>query len=1058
MQIAELYADVLPDMKTFAPMLEKTLKKLTQKPIKIKVEADTKGFNTALAKATKVKPVQVKVQADTKAFKSTLAKDLKAKPVRIPVVIDSKGVAAEGVVSGEVFEKAFESAANPKVKVDTKKSFVRMGLDSAASFGAGFLNSASLGRLGGGTISKLGPGFAKAGARFGVAGGILIGGAIVAQVGKVLAAGMPLILGGALLAAPVIYMIVRQAKAIEEGTKSAKKVATLTKQINKLEATKPKSDAAKKNKQERLSALRKELSLEQGLVSKYKKQSEGLTTLKAKAVSFMDTISKPLQAPFARVLEHAGKTLQSLKKPVTEMMKALGPGLEGLGKGALDAFKAFILAIKPHIPSIVAGMKEWGKVLPGIAKSLGDMLGKFLADPERTVKSIRDVASAIVVIAKAVGGLAKFLVSASTQYDRFAAWIDKFEGGSGGAGFSGIGQGIVSGLNSADAAITTKLTQWRGKFVSWAKGAGSRAKTSFIENHRGLITQAQGVWQRTKNAVTTKANEMRASVGSRITSIKNSAATRWNEVQTKAREKWGQIKNAVTNQAGEMRTSVGTRITSLRNNAATRWNEVKAKASAKWSEIKTAVTTRAGEMRAGVGTRLTSLKNNAATRWTEMKARATARWTEIRTSVLARATQIKDGINSRITAAKNRLATIWNAVSSKAKSVWTSIKDAIGRAVDGIGRTIDRIKAKAAKPVNFVINTVYNRGIRGLLGKIPGVSVPGEASPIAYAKGGVMPGYTPGRDVHHFSSPTGGRLALSGGEAVMRPEFTKVVGRAGVDYINKTAAHGGVSGVRNAVGLNAGGVVQKFAQGGTFSPVSYPVSNRHGNYGHYAVDHAAPMGSTVRAYRDGVVAAVRHMTTSYGKHIRINHGGQQSLYAHLSRILVRPGQRVSGGQKIGEVGSTGNSTGPHLHFELMGGSYKGGPGGGGLPAFVAKVLSMFGDVKKWVSGMGGDAWSQFAKGAGNIAVDGLKNWLKDKIPGFAEGGVARRSGWAKVGEKGPELLYMNKGNAVVPNGDRSGRSAPRQLRPLIVQIDGETAYQGYIDEDREFQASLARRR
>lgn len=72
-----------------------------------------------------------------------------------------------------------------------------------------------------------------------------------------------------------------------------------------------------------------------------------------------------------------------------------------------------------------------------------------------------------------------------------------------------------------------------------------------------------------------------------------------------------------------------------------------------------------------------------------------------------------------------------------------------------------------------------------------------------FASGGVLPGWTPGRDVHQFYSPTGGRLGLSGGEAVMRPEWTRAVGSRWVDGANKAARTGGVSAVAEFVARTA---------------------------------------------------------------------------------------------------------------------------------------------------------------------------------------------------------------------------------------------------------------
>lgn len=74
-----------------------------------------------------------------------------------------------------------------------------------------------------------------------------------------------------------------------------------------------------------------------------------------------------------------------------------------------------------------------------------------------------------------------------------------------------------------------------------------------------------------------------------------------------------------------------------------------------------------------------------------------------------------------------------------------------------------------------------------------------------FATGGIMPGYTPGRDVHQFVSPTGGRLALSGGEPIMRPEFGRAVGANWVHAMNRAARTGGVNAVREQMQQFAGG-------------------------------------------------------------------------------------------------------------------------------------------------------------------------------------------------------------------------------------------------------------
>lgn len=85
---------------------------------------------------------------------------------------------------------------------------------------------------------------------------------------------------------------------------------------------------------------------------------------------------------------------------------------------------------------------------------------------------------------------------------------------------------------------------------------------------------------------------------------------------------------------------------------------------------------------------------------------------------------------------------------------------------------------------------------------------------------------------------------------------------------------------------------------------------------HLGVDYAAPTGTPVRTIGDGIVTFAG-VQRGYGNVIEISHKNQQStLYAHLSRIDVRKGQQVAQGDEIGAVGSTGASTGPHLHLEF----------------------------------------------------------------------------------------------------------------------------------------------
>jgi murein DD-endopeptidase MepM/ murein hydrolase activator NlpD len=86
---------------------------------------------------------------------------------------------------------------------------------------------------------------------------------------------------------------------------------------------------------------------------------------------------------------------------------------------------------------------------------------------------------------------------------------------------------------------------------------------------------------------------------------------------------------------------------------------------------------------------------------------------------------------------------------------------------------------------------------------------------------------------------------------------------------------------------------------------------------HPGLDFTAPAGTPIYATADGVVKDAGFNTGGYGNRVVVNHGfGYETLYAHMVRIKARVGTRVKRGEVIGYVGSTGKSTGPHLHYEV----------------------------------------------------------------------------------------------------------------------------------------------
>ncbi|MYT19923.1 peptidoglycan DD-metalloendopeptidase family protein, partial [Streptomyces sp. SID7760] len=115
--------------------------------------------------------------------------------------------------------------------------------------------------------------------------------------------------------------------------------------------------------------------------------------------------------------------------------------------------------------------------------------------------------------------------------------------------------------------------------------------------------------------------------------------------------------------------------------------------------------------------------------------------------------------------------------------------------------------------------------------------------------------------------------------------------------------------------VSAAGFVAPVGGGGISTAYKTPGAMWSSGY-HTGVDFVASSGTTVRAVGAGTVVSAG-WGGAYGNEVVIRHAdGKYSQYGHLSRLSVSVGQSVTGGQTIGLSGSTGNSTGPHLHFEI----------------------------------------------------------------------------------------------------------------------------------------------
>lgn len=224
------------------------------------------------------------------------------------------------------------------------------------------------------------------------------------------------------------------------------------------------------------------------------------------------------------------------------------------------------------------------------------------------------------------------------------------------------------------------------------------------------------------------------------------------------------------------------------------------------------------------------------------------------------ATTISNEIMPKWTEGSNHVRTMQDTVIAPAlqatRDATTQTAQNFGTAADMIGVGWGKVKENSAAPVRYTVGTVYNDGLVGMWNKVAEALDLDPMTPheVSFATGGVMPGYTPGRDVHHFTSPTGGKLHLSGGEAIMRPEWTRAVG--------------GPSAVAKMNSDAKSGKVQRFANGGVVDapgggrPKGKPKAKEDTK--EPATPYGMPTGTNISYGAPGFPAWVYNMANQFG--------------------------------------------------------------------------------------------------------------------------------------------------------------------------------------------------
>ena len=343
----------------------------------------------------------------------------------------------------------------------------------------------------------------------------------------------------------------------------------------------------------------------------------------------------------------------------------------------------------------------------------------------------------------------------------------------------------------------------------------------------------------------------------------------FNTLRDIAGQVWSAISGAISNAwsfiLNRVFTPLRTWVTSTLTGA---WTTLRSAASNAWSGITSAVSNAYSRLVGWFNALRTWAVSTLTGAWNLLRSVAATAWSGI-TSAVSNAysrlvgwfTPLRTWATSTLTGAFNTLrgimSSVWSGITTTIGNAWsristsfTHLKNGVNQvwsffqsAQRGIADVWSRLTGSVQGPINATRSWINSNLVSKMNSALGGIGVSLRVPALAKgglwlgpgvtkaASGSVLPGYTPGRDVHRFWSPTGGRLDLSGGEAIMVPEWVRALGPALIRQMNAIARRGGVGAIRRFLfgdgsrGAGAGDTPYlgrtAFASGGIWRPRSF---------------------------------------------------------------------------------------------------------------------------------------------------------------------------------------------------------------------------------------------
>ena len=647
------------------------------------------------------------------------------------------------------------------------------------------------------------------------------------------------------------------------------------------------------------------------------------------------------------------------------------PAFLDILSGALEILNGVIEAMKPTFQWL------WDEMLKPIAEWTGgkiveilENLGDALSDIGDWINENQTAVSNFIVGLGVFAGTLAIISGLSTAVGVVTGIFAAFKAGGGLVGILGLlGKGIggvVAMLGGPWAiaiglAVTAGVLLWK----NWdtVKEKAGQLKDWVSDKWTNIKDKTSETWTNVKDKIKTESEESRKRASDNVETLRRNASTAWDGVKKKTSDTWSNFSTTVRDKAENARKWGSDKITNLKNSASTKWNELKTDTATKWGQISTDVSSKAGTARANAVNAFSRMKTGVGGYLSEIKTSTSTAFDKVTGWASGLGTKIADGLRGGLQSVKNAAASIANGLVG-------ILGKAVNGVITGINWVLGKVGASSSKIATWSVPT-YAQGtgnhpggpaivndasgsnyqeayeVNGKVGLFPKVRnmlvdlpkgakvLDGKRTARMYGDG--IPQYANGIG-NWLGKAWNGAKQMAGTvwDYVSNPSklldiaISKFVNLSGALDPALSIAKGGIGTIAKEATNFVKGFLHQGPEESGNGRVNFNGLVRTSGYGyrthpirgtrhlHAGVDYGGGMGigHPIHAQASGTVQSAGPAGGGYGNWVNVKNGVYDYIYAHLSKALVGRGAAVNTGQKIGLMGNTGNSTGPHVHYEV----------------------------------------------------------------------------------------------------------------------------------------------